>query len=249
MRKSNIYHSKIPEFNFRNADEEDWTRLNLEFDKVDWTNLLENQSPEEMTTSFLNKVLEKVSLVLKKKPQFEESPNEETKENSFSSKNRISRKIIILMRNKSKAPKSLLRTKSKQRYLILNYNIEAIEKELKDSYEQEALKKIKKDPKAFFGYAKKFSKSSSDVGPFLNKSGDVVKDGATIADMLKQQYESVYSTPVKKMEISNPLEFFSKTKHLPNWTAYSSIEKICLKHWTNLPLVSQQGQMEFLLSF
>ena len=47
-----VYHSKIPEFNFRNADEEDWTRLNLEFDKVDWTNLLENQSPEEMRKRF-----------------------------------------------------------------------------------------------------------------------------------------------------------------------------------------------------
>ena len=82
------------------------------------------------------------------------------------------------MRNKSKASKSLLRTKSKERYLKLNDKIEAKEKDLKDSYEarrnsqeQEALKKIKKDPKAFVGYAKKFAKSSSNVGPLLNKSG------------------------------------------------------------------------------
>ena len=39
--KKNQYHSKIPEFNFLDADEEDWLRVNLELDKVNWTNIFE----------------------------------------------------------------------------------------------------------------------------------------------------------------------------------------------------------------
>ena len=69
---------------------------------------------------------------------------------------------------------------------------------------------MKKDPKVFFKYAKKFSKSTSDIGPFVDKSGDVILNPEKITEMLKEQYESVYSTPMKSMKVSNPQEFFSK---------------------------------------
>ena len=76
--------------------------------------------------------------------------------------------------------------------------------------EKEALSKMKKDPKAFYNYAKKFSKATSDIGPFMSKEGNVVADAKTIADMLKEQYESVYSTPVEDKKVTNPQEFFSQ---------------------------------------
>ena len=93
----NHYHTKIPEYNYRDADDEDWMRFNLEMDKVDWDSILEEQSPEEMTRTFLDKMLEKVSLVFKKLPHFEELKSEENKASSFSSKNKIPRKIRNIM--------------------------------------------------------------------------------------------------------------------------------------------------------
>ena len=113
-RVENLYHSKLPEYNFRDADEEDWMRLNLEFDKLNWDSLLGNLSPAEMIEIFLNILQDKVALIFKKLPQFENpqkqldpnraDPNRaelDKKKESFSSNNKIPRKIRILMRNKS----------------------------------------------------------------------------------------------------------------------------------------------------
>ena len=239
-RVENLYHSKLPEYNFRDADEEDWMRLNGEFDKLNWDSLFDNLPPAEMTETFLTILQDKVALIFKKLPQFEnpqkqsdpiradsnradqnkDDPNRvdlDKKKESFSSNNKIPRKIRILMRNKSKISKSIQRIKSVPRYLKLRSELESIEKQLKDSYdkrrmkqEKEALSKMKKDPKAFYNYAKKFSKATSDIGPFMSKEGNVVADAKTIADMLKEQYESVYSTPFEDKKVTNPQEFFSQ---------------------------------------
>ena len=217
-RVENLYHSKLPEYNFRDADEEDWMRLNREFDKLNWDALLGNLSPAEMTEIFLNILQDKVALIFKKLPQFENPQKQlDRKKESFSSNNKIPRKIRILMRNKSKISKSIQRLKSVPRYLKLRSELESIEKLLKESYdkrrmkqEKEALSKMKKDPKAFYNYAKKFSKATSDIGPFMSKEGNVVADAKTITDMLKEQYESVYSTPVEDKKVTNPQEFFSQ---------------------------------------
>ena len=129
----NLYHSELPEYNFRDADEEDWMRLNCEFDKLNWDSLLDNLSPAEMIETFLIILQDKVALIFKKLPQFENpqkqsdpiradsnradpnraDPNKDDpnpadpnrvdldkKKESFSSNNKIPRRIRILMRNK-----------------------------------------------------------------------------------------------------------------------------------------------------
>ena len=147
-RKINHYHSQLPEYNFRDADEEDWLRMNMELDLVDWATILEDKSPDEMTKIFLEILLEKASLVFKKLSTFESAENKD-----FSSKNKIPRRIRILMRNKKKLSESIQRTKSMRRCLKLRDKLESTEKALKESYderrmkqEKEALQKMKKDP-------------------------------------------------------------------------------------------------------
>ena len=51
--------------------------------------------------------------------------------------------------------------------------------------------KIKKDPKAYYGYAKRFSETNSDIGPFFNKDGNLVLDAEVIADILKSSSPSI----------------------------------------------------------
>ena len=46
------------------------------------------------------------------------------------------------------------------------------------------------------------------MGPFLNEDGNLVTDDDSIVEMLKSQYESVFSTPVESKKISNPESFF-----------------------------------------
>ena len=61
--------------------------------------------------------------------------------------------------------------------------VESIEAELTEDYkkrtvneEEKAIKKITKDPKFFYSYARKKSKSPNQVGPFLKPDGSVTED-------------------------------------------------------------------------
>ena len=173
-------------------------------------------SSEESLGQFLAILESKVPLVFNKHPAFKEEESSSHKEEKFNNGNKIPRTVRNLMRNKAKISKALLRTKSVAKYLRMKENLEKIESQLKSSYdkrrsgqESKAIKRIKKDPKAFFTYAKKFSKTNSDIGPFFNKDGNPVLDGVQIAEMLREQYDGVFSTPKEDSVIQNPDEFFS----------------------------------------
>ena len=119
----------------------------------------------------------------------------EKKNEHFKSNNKIPKNVRVLMRTKKKISKQILLTKSVKKYLKLKENLEATELKLKESYikrreklENTAISKMKKDPRAFFGYAKKFSRTKSETGPFLDKEGDPVSDPEAIVEQLMDQY-------------------------------------------------------------
>jgi hypothetical protein len=130
VKKENRYHSKLPDFNLKGRDDKDWFRLNLLFNQIDWSSILEELNPDEATFKFIKILEENVGLVFQTKS---EEMNESSKEKSFKSKNKIPKKIRILMRNKRKISKTLLSTKSVNKYLKLNERLEAIENDLKTS--------------------------------------------------------------------------------------------------------------------
>ena len=217
-QRNNQYYTSIPDYNFIDADDEDWYRMNLELNKINWVSLLGDNAPEPMTDLFLNKLLETVQLIFDKSQKSESA--EDVKK--FSNNNKIPRNIRILMRRKGKLSKSIQKVKSIPKYIKLTNKLESIEKELSLSYskrrnklEREALGRIKKDPGAFYRYAKKFSRSYCDIGPFINKKGDVVNDGSEIVHMLKEQYESVFSSPIESKQVDDSSVFFS-TNHAAN---------------------------------
>ena len=113
----------------------------------------------------------------------------------------------------------MLRSTSWTKLLKLRENLESIETKLQSSYEtrrndqeRKPINKIKKDPKSFYGYAKRFSKTKSDIGPFFSQDGNPIHEAEEIVEMLRLQYESVYSNPVKEKLILDPEEFFSSNE-------------------------------------
>ena len=215
-KKVNHSQTKIPEYDLRGGDEEDWMRLNLLLDKVDWSNVMKNLSPEDSLSEFLNILERNVSQVFKKHKDFEEEKVIHP-EGRFRSGNKIPRNIRNMMRNKAKISKSILRTKSVKKFLALKDKLEMIEANLQKSYqdrrskqENKAIGNMKKDPRSFFSYAKRFSKTNSEVGPFFNKDGDPILESEAIVDMLRNQYESVFSSPKKEYQIDDPANFFSE---------------------------------------
>ena len=103
---------------------------------------------------------------------------------------------------------------------------------------------MKKDPKTFFKYAKKFSKSTSDIGPFIDRDGDVISNPEKITEMLREQYESVYSIPMESMKISNPLEFFAQSNASEQLNNVFFVKEDIIENLTSLVIVPQLAQME-----
>ena len=215
-RKTNHNLTSVPEYDIKAGDEEDWMRMNLMLNDVNWESLMENLSSEESLNLILKVIEEKVSMVFNRKSDFLDKDSLNQPPGRFKCGNKIPREIRNLMRKKRNLSKVMVRSKSWTRLLKLRETLESIENKLQYSYEarrndqeKKAINKIKKDPKAFYGYAKRFCKTNSDIGPFFSQDGNPIYEAEEIVEMLRLQYESVFSNPVKEKQILNPEEFFS----------------------------------------
>ena len=84
---------------------------------------------------------------------------------------------------------------------ILN-KLADIEKKLQKSHqhnrqltEKRAVDKISKNPKFFYAFAKKFSKVRVGVGPLINRAKQLISAPRKMAEILSEQFSSVFSTP------------------------------------------------------
>ena len=73
--------------------------------------------------------------------------------------------------------------------------------------------RIKSDPNYFFKYAKKFSKTGTEVGPLQGSHGDLVNDKKLMSDLLLNQFSSVFTTPSANHVISDVTSFFYADEH------------------------------------
>ena len=71
-----------------------------------------------------------------------------------------------------------------------------------------AISKIKSDSNFFFRFAKKFSITNQDIGPFYNGHGDQITNKREISQLLLEQFSSVFSTPSNDKKVTNPDVFF-----------------------------------------
>ena len=62
--------------------------------------------------------------------------------------------------------------------------------------EIKAVSTVKKNPRFFFSYAKKFSKLKSNIGPLRDSNNNLQTDPKRMADILQSQYVSVFSDPM-----------------------------------------------------
>ena len=85
---------------------------------------------------------------------------------------------------------------------ILESNLKDIETQRKDQItksmmhkEVKAINSIKTNPSYFYGYAKKFSRSRSRVGPLKHACGSLTSDPLAMSNLLQNQFASVFSDP------------------------------------------------------
>ena len=106
------------------------------------------------------------------------------------------------MRRRNRINKQILRITSPKRKEKLKLELIDIESKLnksrkKSKYLEEikAIETIKKNPKYFYSYAKRFSKCTNSIGPLKDKSGNYIYNNQDIANAFSDQYKSVFSKP------------------------------------------------------
>ena len=60
--------------------------------------------------------------------------------------------------------------------------------------EELAVSKISSDPKYFYGYAKKYNTADTSIGPLKDKNGELTQDESKMANLLNEQFNSVFNT-------------------------------------------------------
>lgn len=122
------------------------------------------------------------------------------------------------MRRRCKVNKQLRTTNSDTKKQKLQTEARDIEKKLQTSYrneksqnEHKAVGAIKRNSKYFFTYAKKFSIISAGIGPFIDAAKNVISNPLKMAEMLADQYCSVFSQP--KETLAESTEYFPDENH------------------------------------
>eukprot|EP00116_Pleurobrachia_bachei_P011343 sb/3471605/ len=144
-------------------------------------------------------------------------------------KPRIPRDRTLLIRKKRILLARLAASKLKKfdpaRILSLHEQVGELELKMGDSIleeerrnEAKAIQKMKSKPKVFFSYLNR-KKPASRIGPLRTSTGELTSDPVAMADLLQEQYVTVFSSPSAH---SNPISVPTTEKHLTEITITST---------------------------
>lgn len=173
-------------FNFQ-SEKADWDKTNTYLNQQNWDNIFLNLDIDEMINILLQKCTE--------------ASTENIPDRTASTQKRIPRDRRILFRNRKNAQTKYDKCINENKRQDIVRKIIEIEKSLLKSRDNEKVNKenrailnIKKNYKYFYKYAREQSVIKSKIGP-LKVGNETVSDPKQIAETLKQQYETVFTTP------------------------------------------------------
>ena len=189
--ETRVPNNNFEHFNYHN-ESVDWNAVNEKLNLVDWTSEFKGIDPEAQLEKLMKICYELSDIHVPKRKPFVQSKTK-----------RIPRQRRILMRKRRKIKKIFTKTKNTYQIKKLKEKLVNIEVLLQRSYketqqeeETRAVNAIKTNSKYFFSYAKKHSKTKTKVGPLLDKSNsEFTSDSKLMADILQNQYKSVFSLP------------------------------------------------------
>ena len=178
-----------------------WADMKKELSEVDWLRLMKGQDAETQYKLLLEKCLEISTKHVPKRRQLY--------------RNNIPRDRKLLMRKRTKLRKKMRHTTKESTKHQIEENITTIEAKLKKSVETENARKevhavscIKTNSKYFYKYAATKSQVRAGVGPLRDTNGRITREPTEIADVLRQQYEEVFSIPCTQKLVHSPHDFF-----------------------------------------
>ena len=203
-RNENYYHNvkEAEDFTYfsLNLHKADLDAINRTLIDVEW-NALHNLCQQEDDGSMFAELVRLTTLQI----CYAHTPLKEIP--AANARPKISRPRRILYRKKRKLkarigclkrlnPDSLSLPTLEHKVNLMAYEIQQnISMEIHER-ERKAVQCVKKNPKYFFSYAKRFSKLKSNIGPLRSSStGTLQHDATEMAEILQDQYSSVFSDP------------------------------------------------------
>ena len=208
--RSNIYSTEISNYNLMDATSNEWENLNNHLFNIDWEEVFRDDCIENICDVIIKHIENGVMTYMR--PMVCNKPTHKSDGTKFKSKNIIPKFIRTLFKRKSKLSKSYRKVKTVNRCTSLRRKILEIDMQLKNHYEskklQEEMKlfeKAKSNKNILFNYIKQKQRKNCKIGPFIKDNVIIDREPAEI---LKDQYESVFSTPKPEFYINDHIKFF-----------------------------------------
>ena len=179
-------------YDFYNLDfsRADFDLLSSKFLAVEWSEMFASCSFEEFPTLFALVVLQ-ICLEFVPFKRFVTGRPQQLNALRRRKRRLLNRLNKLKMENGN--PNHVLCLESK--IFLISYEIKEVIMNHLSHRENTAVQKIKTNPKVFYSYAKAHSNIKSRLSMLYSQSGDVVSDGGGMADILQDQFSSVFSDP------------------------------------------------------
>ena len=161
-------------------------------------------SEQEFPELFRLTILQICQIYCASKSTTTRKPNQFARERKILNRKRrrITNRLIIA---KGKSAKPQFVEKIEKELTDVMEKIKESVKQQKEHEEKYAIKTISTNPSYFFSYSKRFSKQRTKIGPLLDANGKLQQHPKKMADMLQDQYSSVFNDVSEQTnENSNP---------------------------------------------
>ena len=176
----------------------DFDQINLHIGNVDWDELSEICPPHEFPELVRLTVLQICEMFTPTKcARSKRLSNYKRERRSLKRKKRQ-----LNLRLENRKLNEAVKSQTKKKLMDIHDQIkQSITSELLKS-EKDAIEKIHSDPRYFFTWSKRKMKCKSGIGPLLDAKGNLQLDNKSMADILQNQFCSVFSdsdNPAKKL--------------------------------------------------
>ena len=179
---------------FRSLDFEkaDFQGIDSDIQEIDWESLLETEGLENFPAAFSSRILAicQEHCPLKVPPKRQGS----TKMRILSRKKRkLQQRLDTALVSPDVLPEYI--EQLEDRISMLHYDIKDTIVSERHYREEQAVGKVKTNPKYFYSYAKKFAKQKQTISMLFDTNNDICTSPKQIADVLQNQFKSVFSDP------------------------------------------------------
>ena len=189
--KSPILPHSFRSLNFNKAD---FSQINNHLQNINWEELQSHCSLEEFPELFHLTVLQVCMLYTPIKNKREKMTNQFVKARNIlrRRKRKVKAQVNAI---KSVNPTAIKLIRLRAELYDINQQINNSIISQQEQREQLATDRIKENPRYFFSFARENKKLVCNIGPLQNKDGELTDDPENMANILQDQYASVFSDP------------------------------------------------------